>query len=219
MIDSEAPPRPISPAQRILGWIGLWLCCACLMPVLWIWIQSFTPHTPRHLPRPSTSYFWILLGLSVLIASLLTYSVWSDQQKPKRRRAAPVPAGSKSRWRSVWVNGPLAGFLIWRLLAGNPVISVSWFGVLGGIAALGVLMVLVGQCTRLVALPQIKEPTEIGSLMPPVAPTLAIGVRPPKNKYRAEVSGREVVYRRPLSERIVLAIMGLFILGMCAGAV
>jgi len=219
MIDSETSPRPISPAQRKLGWVGLWLCFACLMPVLSLWAQSFTPHKPLHLPHPGTSYFWILLGLNVLVGSLMTYSVWSDQQKPKRHRTAPAPADAKSRWRSVRAGGVLAGFFVMIQLAGRPVASVNWFGVLGGIAALGVLMVLVGQCTRLIPLPPSEEVTEIGLLFPPVTPSLPLGVRPPKNKYRAEVSGREVVYRRPLSERVVLAIMGLFILGMCAGAV
>lgn len=219
MIDTETPPRPTSPALRILGWVGLWLCSGSLIPVIWMWSHAFTPQKPLNLPHPGTYFFWPLLGLNTLLASLLTFSLWSDQRKPKRRRTAPVPAGAKSRWRSVWINGPLAGFLILRLLAGNPVMSVNWFGVVGGIAALGVLMVLVNQCTRLIVLPTSEEVTEIGPLMPPVAHILPIGVRPPKNKYRAEVSGREVVYRRPLSESVVLAIMGLFILGMCAGAV
>lgn len=153
MINTEASPRPTSPARRTLGWVGLWLCCACLVPILCLWTQSFTPHRPLRLPHPGTSFFWITLGLNILVASLMTFSVWNDQRKPKRRRAAPAPADAKSRWRSVGAGGVLAGFLVLRVMVSNPGASLNWVGVIGGIAALGVLMALVGQCTRLIAPP------------------------------------------------------------------
>ena len=215
MIDTETPPLSISPAQQKLGWVGLWLCCACLMPILLLWSQSFTPHKTPHLPHPGTSYFWILLGLNVLIASLLTYSVWSDQQKPKRRRNASVPADAKSRWRSVGAGGLLAGYLVLRVMAGSPGMSLNWVGVVGGVAALGVLMALIGQCTRLIAPPLLPEEPVRVNFQPPVMQTFPLGARPPKNPYRAEVSGREVIYRQPLSTRIFMGVLGL-ILGMAA---
>ncbi len=216
MINTETSPRPISPAQRILGWVGLWLCSTSLMPVLWLWSHSFTPHQPLRLPHPGTSFFWILLGLNVLVASLMTYSVWSDQQKPKRRRPAPAPADAKSRWRSVGAGGLIAGYLVLRVMAGSPGASLNWVGVISGVAALGVLMALVGQCTRLIAPPLLpEEPVRVNFQPPPVAPTLPLGVRPPKNPYRAEVSGREAVYRQPLSTRIFMGVLGL-ILGTAA---
>lgn len=186
------------------------------MPVLSLWTQSFTPHKPPHLPHPGTSYFWILLGLNVLVASLLTYSVWSDQQKPKRRRTAPVPVNAKSRWRSIGAGGLLAGYLVLRVMAGSPGASLNWVGVIGGVAALGALMALVGQCTRLIAPPLLpEEPVRVNFQPPSVAPTLPLGARPPKNPYRAEVSGREVIYRQPLSTRIFMGVVGV-ILGAAA---
>ncbi|MDQ2801114.1 MAG: hypothetical protein M3Y13_15895 [Armatimonadota bacterium] len=49
-------------------------------------------------------------------------------------------------------------------------------------------------------------------------PVIPRGVRPPKNPYRAEVTVREVVYRRPLSQRIGLGVFCLFFVGMFAAA-
>lgn len=45
-----------------------------------------------------------------------------------------------------------------------------------------------------------------------------LGVRPPKNKFRAEVNVREVVYQRPLSARIAAGIGGLFFAVLCGGS-
>ncbi len=89
---------------------------------------------------------------------------------------------------------------------------------MGGIVALGVLMALFGQCVRLIAPPPLEELTPVDLLLPPTTPVLPPGVRPPKNKYRAEVSGREAVYHRPLSERIGMGVAGVFILGLCVVA-
>ena len=219
MIDTELSPRPTSPALRTLGWVGLWLCSASLLPLLAVWTHAFSPQHPLRLMHPGTSLFWIMLGLYALFASLVTFSVWSDQRKPKRRRAAPVPAEAKSRWRSVGAGALLAGFLVLRLLAGNSVTSVNWIGVVSGIVALGVLMALFGQCTRLVAPPPLEEPASLDFLSPPIASPLLPGVRMPKNKYRAEVSAREVIYHRPLSGRIVAGVGGLFFASLAGFAV
>ncbi len=215
MIDTELPPRSTSPALRTLGWVGLWLCSASLLPLLIVWTHAFSPQRPLRLMQSGTSLFWMLLGLNILFASLLTFSVWNDQRKPKRRQTASFPADAKSRWRSVGAGALLAGFLVLRLLAGSSIASVNWVGVVGGIAALGVLMALFGQCTRLIAPPPLEEPVSFDRLSLPIVPVLPPGIRPPKNKYRAEVSGRDVVYHRPLSERVGMGIAGVFILGLC----
>ncbi len=73
MIDTEAPPRPISPALRTLGWVGLWLCSASLLPVLMLWSHFSTPHQSLLSLQPGTSLFWTMLGLDALFASLLTF--------------------------------------------------------------------------------------------------------------------------------------------------
>ncbi len=103
-------------------------------------------------------------------------------------------------------------------MAETPGMSVNWIGILGGIAAGGMLLALAGQCTRMVTPPQLVEPKAVGPLAL-VAPVLPLGVCPPKNKYRAEVNARGVVYHRPLSQHVGMGLLSLFCLVMCAGTV
>jgi len=220
MIDTEAPPRPISPALRRLGWVGLWLSSALLFPLLAVWTHSFNPQRPLRLPHPGTSLFWGMIGTDVLFASLTILSQWQDNKKPKRRKSdtAPTP---KDRWRPLWAGGLFLGFLILRVLASNPGAAVNWVSLLGGAAALALLSMGMIGCAKLAMPPRVYEEAkaEASLLSLPVAPTLPLGVRPPKNKYRGEVSGREAVYHRSVSERVGMGVISLFFLGMCGAAV
>ncbi len=65
----------------------------------------------------------------------------------------------------------------------------------------------------------LEEPTSVVPQSPPTVPVPPLGVRPPKNKYRAEVNTREVVYRRPLSAQITAGVGGLFFAVLCGGSV
>lgn len=221
MIDPEAPARPTSPAQQILGWVGLWLCSALFFPLLAVWTHYFIPRRPLHLPHPGSPPFWILIGVDVLIASLLTFSQWQGSRKPKKHRAMTAPATLKDRWRPLWVGGLLLGFLILRVLAASPGATIHWCGILGGAAALVLLFLLIGYCAKLTQPPRGDEEAEAEVSLPilPSAPPIPLGVRAPKNKYRAEVNAREVKYQRPRSERIGTGIFSLFFLGMFGAAV
>ncbi len=221
MIDTEIPPRPISPAQRILGWVGLWLCTASLCPLLAVWAHSFSPHQPLRLPHSGTSLFWTMLGLDVLLASMMTFSQWQDHKKPNKRKPLTRPLTPKDRWRPLRGGGLLLGFFVMYGMAANPGMAINWGSLLGSTAGLALLFLLIFRCTKLTQPQRTDEQSdgEPDTLVQSTAPVLPLGVRPPNNKYRAEVSAREVIYRRPLSAQVSAGVGVLLFGGMCAGAV
>ena len=221
MIDTQSSPRPTSPAIRTLGWVGLWLCTASLPPLLDVWAHSFSPQRPLRLPHPGTSLFWTMLGLDILLASLMTFSQWQHNREPKKRKPLTTPPTAKDRWRSLWGGGLLLGFFVIYGMAANPGMAMNWGSLLGSTAGLALLFLLIARCTKLTQ-PQRTDGQsagELDTLVMPVASVLPLGVRPPENKYRAEVSAREIIYRRPLSAQVGAGVGVLLFGGMGAGAV
>ena len=217
MISPETPTQPTSPTLQRLGLVGLWLCSALFFPVVVVWADSFGSQQSLRLMHPGTPVFWRIVGLNVFLASMMTFQQWQGNRKPKKRRVLPKPTTSKDRWRPFWAVSLLLGFVVLHLLADNPGASIHWGGAVGGAAALVLLVLLMFRCAKLTVPPGVHEDVAVDTLplLPPTAPALPLGSRPPKNSHRAGVSGREAVYRQPLSMRVFYGVFGL-ILGASA---
>ena len=214
MVETELRPMP-GRRTRALGLLGMWLCSAALFPLLTAWTQFFNGRRPLRLPVLGSLHFWEMLAGDLLMASLLTLSAWTGNKPVRRRPSAVTP---RDRRNGALAGAALLAFLILRVLAANPGASVNWAGVLGGAAAIALLFLLAMRCAGLALPPRYLEEAGEAAARQAGPPSVPLGVHPPKNKYRSEANAREVVYHRPLSQRIGVGVGGLFFAGMFAAA-
>ncbi|MDQ2801115.1 MAG: hypothetical protein M3Y13_15900 [Armatimonadota bacterium] len=156
MIETDTPPLP-GPKMRVLGWLGLWLSAVLLFPLLTVWVQSFDPRRCAHLPTPGSLLFWQFLGGDVLLASLMTFSAWKDQNKPVRRPKSAARTTPKDHLRRGLAGAGLLAFFILRGLAASPGASVNWLGLLSGAALIAADFALLLWCIRLAMPPPLVE--------------------------------------------------------------
>ncbi len=196
-MDDLNPRRTRTPWVRALGWVGLWLSTFTVFPALLLWLQFFHLPRPVGLPPPGDPRFWDALGVCALMASLMICSIWRSRSRPGRRVTVQKPTTPGERRRRGIAGVALLAFLVVRVMAANPGASPDWLGVIGGAAGVAALVAAVLACAKL-ALSGDTEGTTVAEPRPPAAQA----VRAPGNRYRAEATPREVIYRRPLSARV-----------------